>query len=75
MENIEVKFYGNGHSTDNIERAIERLCEDLNGLGGKPDRSYWNLSIGAGPELIAKGEQIVNDAKSLMSLIKGYCHL
>jgi len=69
---MEVTFRGNGDATDNIRRAVERLVEDLNEIG-KADRSKWNMSIGgAGGELVAEGEQIVNDAKSILSLIKGY---
>jgi hypothetical protein len=71
MKKMEVIFGGNGDATDDIEKAVCRLVEDLNSLGNR-DRSFWNLSIGAGSTLISRGEQIVNDAKSILSLIKGY---
>ena len=71
MTKKEIEFHGNGDATAGIERAVERLLEDVDAMG-KCDRSHWNLSIGAGSVLISEGEQIVNDAKSLLSLIKGY---
>ena len=72
MTKKEIEFYGNGEATAGIERAVERLLEDVDTMG-RYDRSHWSLGIGgAGSVLISEGEQIVNDAKSLLSLIKGY---
>lgn len=67
----KMEFNGNGMATEGVRIAFNRLCEDLERIG-KKDASHWNLGIGAGASLIAEAEQVLNDAKSFLSQMKGY---
>lgn len=55
---------------EQIKKAIDRLRETLNEMESW-DRSYWSARLGTS-HLKAYAEQVVNDAKTLASLLKAY---
>lgn len=68
----KIDFIGNGSTTEDIQIAFTRLCEDLERFGAMGAPS-WCLGLkGTGATLLAKAEQIVNDAKNILAATKGY---